>query len=366
MSTEAREVRLEVYVNGAFYSADSYWASDDKDVQMEFEITDAIYDFIGCDASQEIDVQLEVETNDHVSVSYCSPGEMKVQLEVDGSEDMSVCEVEDFQLEMDKNDSIPELKSFALVAEAQSDQSGLDAVKNNSRTEKTAGRMFRKMKAVFQRLSAVFQTKTLNAVEEPEVDPEQSCVPDSDAPQSEPKGVSVDVAIDQGGLDTEENISPTGEMPTEAREVCLEVYINGAFYSTDSYWASDDKDLQLEFEITDAIYDFIGCSASREIDVQLEVVTDDHVSVSYCSPGEMKVQPEVDGNENISVCEVEDLQLEMDKNDSIPELKSFALVAEAQSDQSGLDAVKNNSRTGKDMHMSYSCLYVWLVVVFQE
>ncbi|RXN30025.1 hypothetical protein ROHU_018079 [Labeo rohita] len=135
-------------------------------------------------------------------------------------------------------------------------------------------------------------------------------------------------------------------MPKEGREVRLEVYVNGAFYSADSYWASDEKDVQLEFEITDAIYDFIGCDASREIDVQLEVETDDHVSISYCSPGDMKVQLEVDGNENISVCEVEDLQLEMDKNDSIPELKCFALVAEEQSDQSGLDAVKNNSQTG--------------------
>ncbi|RXN32351.1 sterile alpha motif domain-containing 3-like isoform X2 [Labeo rohita] len=160
------------------------------------------------------------------------------------------------------------------------------------------------------------------------------------------------------------------EMPKEGREVRLEVYVNGAFYSADSYWASDEKDVQLEFEITDAIYDFIGCDASREIDVQLEVETDDHVSVSYCSPGDVKVQLEVDGNENISVCEVEDLQLEMDKNDSIPELKCFALVAEEQSDQSGLDAVKNNSQTGKDMHMSYSCLFMWLEmfpgVVFQE
>ncbi|RXN39602.1 hypothetical protein ROHU_000041 [Labeo rohita] len=198
------------------------------------------------------------------------------------------------------------------------------------------------MKAVFQRLSAVFQTKTPNAVEEPEVDPEQSCVPDPSVSEPEPTEASVDVDIDQDGLDTGLNISPTGEMPKEGREVRLEVYVNGAFYSADSYWASDDKDVQLEFEITDAIYDFIGCDASREIDVQLEVETDDHVSVSYCSPGDTKVQLEVDGNENISVCEVEDLQLEMDKNDSIPELKSFALVAEEQSD---LDAVRNNSRT---------------------
>ncbi|KAL0150018.1 hypothetical protein M9458_054677, partial [Cirrhinus mrigala] len=58
-----------------------------------------------------------------------------------------------------------------------------------------------------------------------------------------------------------------------------------------TYWASDNKDVQLEFEITDAIYNLVG--TSQEIDVQLEVVTDDdHISISYCSPGEMKVQLE--------------------------------------------------------------------------
>ncbi|KAL0149968.1 hypothetical protein M9458_054627, partial [Cirrhinus mrigala] len=117
MSTEEREVRLEVYLNGTFYSADSYWASVDKEERLEFEITDAIYDLIGCSTSQEIDVQRGVVTDDHVSVSYCSPGEMKVQLEVAGNNDISVCE-------MNRNDNISELKSLTLVSEDLSDPAG--------------------------------------------------------------------------------------------------------------------------------------------------------------------------------------------------------------------------------------------------
>ncbi|RXN08431.1 hypothetical protein ROHU_031853 [Labeo rohita] len=82
----------------------------------------------------------------------------------------------------------------------------------------------------------------------------------------------------------------------------MEVYLNRTFYLTDSYWASDDKEVWLEFEITDAISDLIGCSASQEIDVQLEVVMDDQVSVSYCSPGEMKVHLEVaENNDDLSL-----------------------------------------------------------------
>lgn len=78
MSIVAREVRLEVYLHGTFYSGDSFFALDHKYVQLEIEITDAIYDLLGCSASQDVDVKLKAVTNDQVSVSYCSPGEMHV------------------------------------------------------------------------------------------------------------------------------------------------------------------------------------------------------------------------------------------------------------------------------------------------
>lgn len=120
VSIVAREVRLEVYLNGVFYTGDSCFALDGKDVQLELEITDAIYDLLGFSGNQEIDVKLQVMTDDHISVSSCSPGEMHVQLETDENEHMSVCEVKDLQLEMNRN-SISELKSPEPVSEDESD-----------------------------------------------------------------------------------------------------------------------------------------------------------------------------------------------------------------------------------------------------
>uniref|UniRef100_A0A9J8D4E6 Protein-serine/threonine phosphatase n=1 Tax=Cyprinus carpio carpio TaxID=630221 RepID=A0A9J8D4E6_CYPCA len=183
MSTEARLVRLEVYLNGDFYSEDSYFALDDKDVQLELEITDAVYDLLGCSSNQEIDVKLKVITDDHISVRSCSPGEMHVQLETEQNEHISVREVKDLQLKMNGN-SISELVcedlSDAVPAGAPVEEA-LDAEENRS-TESTAGWMFEEM-------SAVFQTNTLNAVGEPEVDlmdpKESQCVPDPSAPEPE-------------------------------------------------------------------------------------------------------------------------------------------------------------------------------------
>ncbi|XP_052454275.1 uncharacterized protein LOC128014624 [Carassius gibelio] len=215
MSTDVREVLLEVYVNDAFYFGDSYWASDDKDVQLEFEITDDIYDLISSSASRELDVQLEVVTVDHVSGRYCSPGEMRVQLEVNSSDNISVCEVKDLQLEMNRNDSISELKSPTLVSEDLSDpagpsveeandQGGLDA--ENSPTGLTVWEITRKMGAIFQQICAVFQTKMPETVGQPELDlpdPKESFVPDPSAPKPEPE---MDL------LDTEQSCIPEPEL----------------------------------------------------------------------------------------------------------------------------------------------------------
>ncbi|RXN06357.1 alpha-2,8-sialyltransferase 8E-like protein [Labeo rohita] len=104
-----------------------------------------------CSTSQEIDVQ--VVTDDQVSVSYCSPGEMKVQLEVDKNDDISVCKVKDLQLKMNKNDNISELKSLALVSEDLSYPAGPSVEvandqtdENNNPTERTTGKKTKKMR----------------------------------------------------------------------------------------------------------------------------------------------------------------------------------------------------------------------------
>ncbi|XP_026056106.1 uncharacterized protein LOC113041668 [Carassius auratus] len=201
VSIVAREVRLEVYLNGVFYTGDSCFALDGKDVQLELEITDAIYDLLGFSGNQEIDVKLQVMTDDHISVSSCSPGEMHVQLETDENEHMSVCEVKDLQLEMNRN-SISELKSPEPVSEDESDpvpagasgEQALDDEENRS-TELTTGQMTKNISAVFQGFCAAFQGKMANPVGEAEVDligPDGSYVPDPSVHEPESETYLVD------------------------------------------------------------------------------------------------------------------------------------------------------------------------------
>ncbi|KTF73944.1 hypothetical protein cypCar_00047011, partial [Cyprinus carpio] len=170
-----------------FYCGESYWASDDKDVQLELEITDAIYNLLGSSASQEIDVQLEVVTDNHVSVGYCSPGEMHVQLEVDENEDISVCEVKDLQLEMNRNGSVSELKSPALVSEDLSDPAGPSVkeanYQENSPTEESCVPSAPEPEPEVNLVDIKQSCVTDPSVPEPEpevdlLDPEESCVPD--------------------------------------------------------------------------------------------------------------------------------------------------------------------------------------------
>ncbi|XP_026054860.1 uncharacterized protein LOC113040876 [Carassius auratus] len=92
-------------------------------------------------------------------------------------------------------------------------------------------------------------------------------------------------------------------MSSELREVLVEVYVNGVFYCTDSFWASDDKDV--DSEITSAIYDHFSCYKRENIHVQLEEVS----------------------------CEEKDVQLEADINDAISE--SVLLVFEELTDPLG-------------------------------
>ncbi|XP_058618224.1 uncharacterized protein LOC131531475 isoform X1 [Onychostoma macrolepis] len=92
MSSEPREVLVDVYVNCVFYCTDSFWESYDQDV--ESEITSAIYDHFNCYKPENMHVQLE---------------------EV-------FCEEKDVQLEADVNDAISE--SVSLVSEELTDPVG--------------------------------------------------------------------------------------------------------------------------------------------------------------------------------------------------------------------------------------------------
>ncbi|XP_026111353.1 uncharacterized protein LOC113087315 [Carassius auratus] len=652
MSTDVREVLLEVYVNDAFYFGDTYWASDDKDVQLEFEITDDIYDLISGSASRELDVQLEVVTVDHVSGRYCSPGEMRVQLEVnmrveyatvrntkktflqnDRSNsawpemDLNVREpkpIEDLvappkwdlvdavelytpspsvpepdseedlddplEREWDKDSmelyapgsSVPEpdaeedlvdsvelylpgpsvlkprpewdlatpvdlgapspsvlepestvlselaslenyvplnmlqledrLKQCTLLKqrhvtnvwprvfigdeEAATDRDmlqemcithilnaaapkkdlnyflGKSYVEDLEGTVNTGSRYYRGLHINYYSLpttdrhcsdiskcfmpAAKFIDKAVNkpgskvlicckqgvdhsatlflaylmichdmmvedaiddVIKSRRIQPsrdflkelmllnadlvnkrklkledikkgkkrrkwqlKKKCVPNMWRFEIEIYLICTD-SVYQITLqfkltlpDTDYlsvSMRTTDTMSTDVREVLLEVYVNDAFYFGDTYWASDDKDVQLEFEITDDIYDLISSSASRELDVQLEVVTVDHVSGRYCSPGEMRVQLEVNSSDNISVCEVKDLQLEMNRNDSISELKSPTLVSEDLSDPAGPSVEEANDQGGLDAENSPTGLTVWEITrkmgaIFQQ
>ncbi|XP_073681593.1 uncharacterized protein [Garra rufa] len=110
MSSELRQVFVEVYVNGVFYCTDSYWASDEQDV--ESDITGAIYDYYDSYEPENIRVQLQEVTNDE-----------------DSSDE------EDVQLEADIKDAVSE--SVSLVSEEltdparpsaeEIDQDGMDA-----------------------------------------------------------------------------------------------------------------------------------------------------------------------------------------------------------------------------------------------
>lgn len=116
-------------------------------------------------------------------------------------------------------------------------------------------------------------------------------------------------------------------MSSEPREVLVDVYVNGVFYCTDSFWASDDQDV--ESESTSAIYDHFNCYKPKNIHVQLEEVfcEEKDVQLDEFSCEEKDVQLE-----EVS-CEEKDVQLEADVNDAISE--SVSLVSEELTDPVG-------------------------------
>ncbi|XP_067303905.1 neuroblast differentiation-associated protein AHNAK-like [Pseudorasbora parva] len=66
------------------------------------------------------------------------------------------------------------------------------------------------------------------------------------------------------------------------REVPLEVYVNGELFLIDSVWIPDEENLQVDFMVTDSIYDLLGCLPG-DITAQLEVDDDECMSVSHAA-----------------------------------------------------------------------------------
>lgn len=91
-------------------------------------------------------------------------------------------------------------------------------------------------------------------------------------------------------------------MATNLREVCWEIYVNGEYYCSDSRWVPDE-DVDVEFEITNAVYDLIGIDpANSQIHVEVQAVTDDDaMSVGYSALEGTVVQ--LDVKNDAIVCE---------------------------------------------------------------
>ncbi|XP_048016547.1 flocculation protein FLO11-like [Megalobrama amblycephala] len=93
-------------------------------------------------------------------------------------------------------------------------------------------------------------------------------------------------------------------MASNYREVCMEIYFNGEFYCGDSCWVPDGEEVELEFQLTDAIYDLIGTDPSAQIHLELQAETDDDdISVSYCALEGNVVKLVADKIKTTSVCE---------------------------------------------------------------
>lgn len=114
MSTHLREVCLEIYVDGVFYSGDSCWVPEEEDAQVEFRITDAIYDLFG--SSAVINAQLEVDSHEGMSVSYSILEGNAVQVDFFDT----ACVERDEQLENEVKHVFSVLVSPTDVAESSS------------------------------------------------------------------------------------------------------------------------------------------------------------------------------------------------------------------------------------------------------
>ncbi|XP_067274597.1 uncharacterized protein [Pseudorasbora parva] len=66
---------------------------------------------------------------------------------------------------------------------------------------------------------------------------------------------------------------------TNCREVSLEVYVNGELCCIDTVWVPDEENVQVDFMVTDGIYELLGCSPG-DLTAQLQVDSDECLSVT--------------------------------------------------------------------------------------
>ncbi|XP_067285685.1 uncharacterized protein [Pseudorasbora parva] len=66
-------------------------------------------------------------------------------------------------------------------------------------------------------------------------------------------------------------------------DVPLEVYVNGELFCIDSVLVPDEENMQVDFMVTDRIYELLGCSPGDILSAELQVDTDDCMSVSHAA-----------------------------------------------------------------------------------
>ncbi|XP_067310576.1 uncharacterized protein [Pseudorasbora parva] len=77
------------------------------------------------------------------------------------------------------------------------------------------------------------------------------------------------------------------------REVSLEVYVNGELCCIDSVWIPDEENVQVDFMVTDGIYELLGCSPG-DITAQLQVDSDECLSVTRAALEGEDLQIDID------------------------------------------------------------------------
>ncbi|XP_056097251.1 uncharacterized protein LOC130076253 [Rhinichthys klamathensis goyatoka] len=133
-------------------------------------------------------------------------------------------------------------------------------------------------------------------------------------------------------------------MSTSFRDVSLEIYVNGVFHSSKSFQISAEEDAEVEFRVTDAIYDIFGSSAVINSQVEVDTPEDMPVSSSVLEGG--AVQDGFDVKDSTSASVERDGQLENDAKNVFSVLVSPTEVAGSSS---GIDAspeTPENSPTG--------------------
>ncbi|KAK2874225.1 hypothetical protein Q8A67_021378 [Cirrhinus molitorella] len=142
-------------------------------------------------------------------------------------------------------------------------------------------------------------------------------------------------------------------MSSELTQVFVEVYVNGVFYCTDSFWASDEQDV--ESDITGAIYNYFDSYKPENIHVQLQEVSSDEEDVQ-----------EADIKD--AVLESVSLVSEDPAGPSAEEINQDGMDASPETSEENIPTAKhlscNITMTCLSSHTNCSCLIIYYNILF--